>query len=98
MVSSSPRLPASAEKSRPSVFWPLAAIVVPLTGIFAKIEISDGHKLPREGAYVLAPSHSTEFDPLIVAVSFWRIGRAPRFMAKVCLFKVPLLGWSLMAT
>ncbi len=89
---------ASSEKSRPSVFWPLAAIVVPLTGLFARIEIIDGHKLPREGAYVLAPSHSTEFDPLIVAVAVWRMGRAPHFMAKESLFKVPVLGWALRAT
>ena len=98
MASRSPRLPASAEKRRPSVFWPLAVIVVPLTGIFARIEIIDGHKLPREGAYVLAPTHSTEFDPLIVAVAVWRMGRAPRFMAKESLFRVPVLGWALRAT
>jgi 1-acyl-sn-glycerol-3-phosphate acyltransferase len=94
----SPRPQASPEKTRPSVFWPLAATVVPLTGLFAKIEIIDGHKLPREGAYVLAPSHSTEFDPLIVSVAVWRMGRAPRFMAKESLFKVPVLGWALRAT
>jgi len=97
-VASAPRPAASAEKKRPSVFWPLAAVVVPLTGLFARIEIIDGHKLPREGAYVLAPSHSTEFDPLIVAVAVWRMGRAPRFMAKESLFKVPVLGWALRAT
>jgi 1-acyl-sn-glycerol-3-phosphate acyltransferase len=98
VADSSPRPRASAEKTRPSVFWPLAAVVVPLTGLFARIEIIDGHKLPREGAYVLAPSHSTEFDPLIVAVAVWRMGRAPRFMAKESLFKVPVLGWALRAT
>lgn len=62
------------------------------------MEIIDAHKLPREGAFVLAPSHSTEFDPLIVAVAVWRIGRAPRFMAKESLFKIPLVGWALRAT
>jgi 1-acyl-sn-glycerol-3-phosphate acyltransferase len=98
VADSSSRPRASAEKTRPSVFWPLAAVVVPLTGLFARIEIIDGHKLPREGAYVLAPSHSTEFDPLIVAVAVWRMGRAPRFMAKESLFKVPVLGWALRAT
>ena len=80
------------------MFWLLSWIVVPLTAVFAKIEIIDGHKLPQQGAYVLAPSHSTEFDPLIVAVSVWRMGRAPRFMAKESLFKVPVLGWALRAT
>jgi 1-acyl-sn-glycerol-3-phosphate acyltransferase len=80
------------------VFWFLGAIVVPLVGLLARIEIIDGDKLPREGPYVLAPSHSTEFDPLIVAVAVWRLGRAPRFMAKESLFRVPVLGWALRAT
>lgn len=80
------------------MFWFLGAIVVPLVGLLARVEIIDGDKLPREGPYVLAPSHSTEFDPLIVAVSVWRLGRAPRFMAKESLFKIPVLGWALRAT
>jgi len=94
--SPSPR--ASEEKTKPSVFWPLAAIVVPLVSLIARVEIIDGEKLPRQGPYVLAPSHSTEFDPLIVALAVWRMGRAPRFMAKESLFKVPVLGWALRAT
>ena len=28
---------ASAEKTRPSLFWVLAAVVVPLVGLFAKV-------------------------------------------------------------
>ncbi|GAA1961735.1 lysophospholipid acyltransferase family protein [Microbacterium aquimaris] len=80
------------------MFWPLAAIIIPLTGLIAKIEIIGGEKLPREGAYVLAPNHNSEFDPLIIAVATWRMGRAPRFMAKESLFRVPVLGWALRAT
>jgi len=98
VAASSSRQRASAEKTRPSVFWFLAGIVVPLVGLLARVEIIDGEKLPREGPYVLAPSHSTEFDPLIVAVAVWRMGRAPRFMAKESLFRVPVLGWALRAT
>ena len=98
MATSSPRLRASDEKRRPSVFWPLAAVLVPILSLIARVEIINGEKLPREGPYVLAPSHSTEFDPLIVALAVWRLGRAPRFMAKESLFKVPVLGWALRAT
>ena len=98
MATPSPRPRASEEKTKPSVFWPLAAIVVPLVSLIARVEIIDGEKLPRQGPYVLAPSHSTEFDPLIVALAVWRMGRAPRFMAKESLFKVPVLGWALRAT
>ncbi|KRB38093.1 UNVERIFIED_CONTAM: 1-acyl-sn-glycerol-3-phosphate acyltransferase [Microbacterium sp. SLM126] len=92
------RLRASKEKSRPSIFWPLAAIVVPLASLLFKLEIRDGHKLPREGAYVLAPNHASEIDPIVVALAVWRLGRAPRFMAKESLFRVPVLGWVLRVT
>ncbi|MFT4258607.1 lysophospholipid acyltransferase family protein [Microbacterium sp.] len=88
----------SAEKMRPSLFWPLAALVVPLVGLLAKMRIIGADKLPREGAFVLAPNHYSEFDPIIVAVAVWRMGRVPRFMAKESLFKVPVVGWVLRRT
>lgn len=88
---------ASREKTRPSVFWPLAVVVMPLVGLFAKIEIEGGENLPEDGAYVLAPNHYSNFDPLVVAVIVWRLGRAPRFMAKESLFRVPVLGAALRA-
>ncbi len=80
------------------MFWPLAAIAIPVTGWFAKIEITGQEHLPVEGPYVLAPNHYSEFDPLVLAVATWRLGRAPRFMAKESLFRVPVLGWALRAT
>lgn len=88
----------SPEKSRPSLFWPLGALVVPIVGYLAKIEIRDKEKLPAEGAFVLAPNHYSEFDPLVVAAAVWRLGRAPRFMTKESLFRVPVLGWLLHKT
>ncbi|MBO9626967.1 MAG: 1-acyl-sn-glycerol-3-phosphate acyltransferase [Microbacterium sp.] len=89
---------ARSETRRPSLFWPLAAIVVPLVSLLAKIRVAGREKLPAEGAFVLAPNHYSEFDPLIVAVAVWRLGRAPRFMAKESLFRVPVLGWVLRST
>jgi len=69
-----------------------------MVGLMAKVEVIGADKLPQHGPYVLAPSHSTEVDPLIIAVAVWRMGRAPRFMAKESLFKVPVLGWVLRMT
>lgn len=89
---------ASAEKTRPSLFWLLAAVIVPFVGYTAKIRFRGERTLPRDGAFVLAPNHYSEFDPLIVAVAVWRQGRAPRFMAKESLFKVPVLGAALRGT
>ncbi|GLJ59941.1 MULTISPECIES: lysophospholipid acyltransferase family protein [Microbacterium] len=90
--------PASPEKSRPSIFWPLAAIVIPLVGLLARIELRGSENLPRRGAFVLAPNHHSEIDPLIVAIATWRAGRAPRFLAKESLFRIPVVGWVLKAS
>ncbi|MFH8250130.1 lysophospholipid acyltransferase family protein [Microbacterium sp. B2969] len=98
MAATSPRLKASTEKSRPSVFWPLAAVIAPLIALLFKLEIEGAENLPREGAYVLAPNHYSESDPLAVALAVWKSGRAPRFMAKESLFRVPVLGWILRVT
>ncbi|WP_309129400.1 lysophospholipid acyltransferase family protein [Microbacterium sp.] len=89
---------AASERSRPSLFWPLAAIVIPFVSLLAKIRTTGADKLPREGAFVLAPNHYSEFDPLIVAIAVYRAGRLPRFMAKETLFRVPVLGWVLKRT
>lgn len=89
---------AASERSRPSLFWPLAAVVIPLVSLLARIRTAGSEKLPREGAFVLAPNHYSELDPLIVAVAVYRAGRLPRFMAKESLFRVPVLGWVLKRT
>ncbi len=83
---------ASAEKTKPTPFWLAAALVVPAVGLLARIEIEGGEHLPEEGPYVLAPNHYSEFDPIVIAVATWRLGRAPRFMAKESLFRVPVVG------
>lgn len=89
---------AASERSRPSIFWPLAALVIPPVSLLAKIRTINPEKLPRTGSFVLAPNHYSEFDPLIVAISVYRAGRLPRFMAKDSLFRVPVLGWVLKRT
>lgn len=96
MASTQPR--ASREKTRPSIYWLLAAVVVPALGAIARVEIENPEKLPREGAYVLAPNHMSEFDPIVVARAVWKMGRAPRFMAKESLFRIPVVGAALRAT
>lgn len=80
------------------MFWPLAAIVVPILSVIAKITAIHDEKLPRQGAFVLSPNHYSEFDPLIIALAVFRAGRLPRFMAKESLFRVPVVGWVLKKT
>lgn len=81
-----------AEKRRPSMWWPLAAIVVPLIRGAATIRVLHGERLPATGPFILAPNHMSNIDPVVVAETVWRLGRAPRFLAKASLFRVPVLG------
>jgi len=89
---------ASPEKTRPSLFWALAVVVVPIVSYLAKMRFTGREKLPKTGSFVLAPNHYSEFDPLIVATAIWKLGRAPRFMAKESLFRVPVVGAALRVT
>ncbi|MET1052421.1 MAG: lysophospholipid acyltransferase family protein [Mycetocola sp.] len=86
---------SNPEKSRPSIYWLLASIALPPAGLMMKVKIRDGHKLPADGPFILAPNHFSEIDPIVIGVAVWKMGRAPRYMAKAGLFKVPVVGWLL---
>ncbi|UCR90422.1 1-acyl-sn-glycerol-3-phosphate acyltransferase [Mycetocola spongiae] len=60
-----------------------------------RVHYHDAYKLPRSGPFILAPNHYSEIDPIVVALAVWRMGRAPRFLAKAGLFKNPVLGFIL---
>ncbi|HZK58570.1 MAG TPA: lysophospholipid acyltransferase family protein [Cryobacterium sp.] len=87
--------PARSEKSRPSIFWLLGALVLPIMNLAARYVIVDEDKLPRIGAFVLAPNHYTEIDPVVIGVVCWKLDRLPRFLAKAAVFKIPVFGWLL---
>jgi 1-acyl-sn-glycerol-3-phosphate acyltransferase len=88
-------VPVHPEKSRPSFFWPLAALVLPPLTAIARFQIINRDKLPDSGAFILAPNHYSEIDPVIIAAVAWKLGRAPRFLTKASLFRVPVVGWFL---
>lgn len=84
-----------SEKHRPSWFWALAVFTVPGLRFSTRLHIRNPEKLPDTGAYIMAPNHFSNIDPLITAYAAWRLGRAPRFLAKASLFRIPIAGWLL---
>lgn len=88
----------SAEKRRPSMFWVLAALILPLWSLMVRYRFTPKSKLPQSGPFILAPNHYSEIDPIAMGAAVWHLGRLPRFMAKASLFKVPVFGWLLRAT
>ena len=82
--------PPTSEKT---LLWRwVASVVIPFMGILAKITVQGGDRIPRSGAFVLAPNHFSEIDPLVIGIAMWKVGRMPRFLAKASLFKIPILG------
>ncbi len=86
---------SSAEKRRPTFFWVLATLILPLWSCMVRYRFTPDSKLPATGPFILSPNHYSEIDPIAMGAAVWHLGRLPRFMAKASLFKVPVLGWLL---
>lgn len=88
-----------ARRSEKSFGWRvIAAFVVPVLLHLARYRVRNPERIPREGAFVLAPNHYSNFDPLVTAYLLWKQGRVPRFLAKAGLFRVPIVGALLRGT
>ena len=86
---------ARSETRRPSFFWVLAALILPVMNLAVRFRFHHPERMPQAGALVLAPNHYSEIDPVVIGVASWKLGRAPRFLAKASLFKNPVVGWFL---
>ena len=84
-----------SETRRPSFFWVLAALVLPILNLAVKYRFHHRERMPPAGAFVLAPNHYSEIDPVVIGAASWKLGRAPRFLAKASLFTNPVVGWLL---
>lgn len=89
------RQAAKPRSEKIAIFRLLAFLVLPIMNILGRYRVHDGHNLPRSGPVVVAPNHFSEVDPFVIGVAIWKQGRAPRYLAKASLFKVPVLGWLL---
>ena len=83
------------ERSRPSFFWVLAGIALPLVALIVKFRFHDREKMPQTGAVIIAPNHFSNIDPFIVGSAVWYLGRLPRFVAKASILRIPVVGWFL---
>jgi 1-acyl-sn-glycerol-3-phosphate acyltransferase len=75
----------------------VAGIVRPTMNLLMNKKWEGLEKLPP-GGFIAAPNHCTEIDPLVVGHMLFNQKRMPHFLAKVALFKVPVLGAVLRAT
>ena len=87
-----------SRKKKPSFFWLLASLVLPLWSLMVQYRFTPNSKIPQKGAFILSPNHYSEIDPIVIGAMTWHMGRLPRFMAKASLFKIPVVKWLLNAS
>ncbi|MFA6003576.1 MAG: lysophospholipid acyltransferase family protein [Elusimicrobiota bacterium] len=62
-----------------------------------RVEIAGLAHLPKTGPVILACNHVSNMDPPLLGLSALPV-RACRFLAKVELFRIPIVGWALRQT
>lgn len=77
---------------RNTAFRITAVFVIPLFRWVSAYRWHGPNRLPEHGAFVLAPNHYTNIDPLVVGTAVWVSRRLPRFLAKASIFRVPVVG------
>lgn len=86
------KVPKVPKREITAAFWLVAAILAPLVRIFFRVKTHGLENLPK-GGYVLVGNHLSYLDPLAFAYSvFFHMKRAPHYLAKEALFRVPILG------
>ena len=84
-----------ARSEKTAIFRIMAGIGVPFMGAVSSISIEGEENVPRTGAFVVAPNHFSNIDPLVIGVAMYRIGRMPHYLAKASLFTIPFVGFLL---
>ncbi|MEY4061122.1 MAG: hypothetical protein RIQ31_784 [Actinomycetota bacterium] len=76
----------------------IASMLIPIVRGLFRLEAKGVEKLPKQGAYILVANHVTNVDALAVAYFVYRVlRRAPHFLAKESLFRIPVIGRILLA-
>ena len=68
---------------------------MPILNLITKRNWLGTEKIPKSGAVVFYSNHVSYMDALVLAHYLFKNGRAPRFIGKEAVFKIPVVGWVL---
>jgi len=77
------------------IFRFIASLLIPPMNILGRYRYEGSDNLPKSGAFVLAPNHYSNLDPLVIGLAVYQHDRVPRFLGKASLFRKPVIGWLL---
>ena len=74
-----------------------ASVVIPLLRAITKRTWIGSENLPKSGPAIVISNHLSYIDVLLLTFFLYKNGRAPRYLGKEGVFKVPVLGRILLA-
>jgi 1-acyl-sn-glycerol-3-phosphate acyltransferase len=74
-----------------------AGILIPIISLITKRTWTGAENIPKSGAAIIASNHLSYFDVLNLTHFLFKNGRAPRYLGKVGVFKVPIIGRIILA-
>jgi 1-acyl-sn-glycerol-3-phosphate acyltransferase len=69
-----------------------ATVMRPILNLLTKKDWRGAEKLPKTGAAIVVCNHLSYVDPLTFTHFLYNNGRAPRYLGKESVFKVPIIG------
>lgn len=74
-----------------------AGIMRPILNAIVKRDWRGADKLPKSGAAIVVCNHLSYLDPLTFSHFLYNNGRAPRYLGKESVFRIPIIGWVIKA-
>lgn len=74
-----------------------AGILIPIFNLLMKRDWEGAENIPATGRVIVASNHMSYLDVLVFTHFLFRNGRAPRYLGKSGVFKVPIIGKILLA-
>lgn len=67
-------------------------VVIPILNLVGKKQWRGAQNIPKSGSVIVASNHVSYLDVLFLTHFLYRSGRAPRYIGKEGVFKVPVIG------
>ena len=75
-----------------SYFKICASFLIPILSAVTKRDWRGTENLPQSGPVIVVSNHISYADPLIFTQFLYQNGRAPRFLGKASVFRIPIIG------
>jgi 1-acyl-sn-glycerol-3-phosphate acyltransferase len=70
-----------------------ASVMRPILNAIVKRDWRGAEKLPKSGPAIVVCNHLSYLDPLTFSHFLYNNGRAPRYLGKESVFRIPVIGW-----